>query len=144
MVSFRTLIAAASVATAALAAVTPINERSLPSGTVTCGSNKYTSSSLTAAITAALKDQSSGNLPDDYPHQYYSEASEHITLYCSGSGPWYEFPILPSGKIYTSTSSNYQSPGTDRVIFTSSGTYCATVTHTGAATYDGFVACQGD
>ena len=27
---------------------------------------------------------------DDYPHQYYSESSEDITLYCSGDGPWYE------------------------------------------------------
>lgn len=27
---------------------------------------------------------------DDYPHQYYDEASEDISLYCSGSGPWYE------------------------------------------------------
>lgn len=34
---------------------------------------------------------------------------------------------MPNGEIYTSTSSNYVSPGTDRVIFTSSGTYCAYV-----------------
>ena len=34
---------------------------------------------------------------------------------------------MPNGKIYDSTSSNYVSPGTDRVIFTSSGTYCAYV-----------------
>lgn len=78
---------------------------------------------------------------------------------------------MPNGEIYTSTSSNYVSPGTDRVIFTSSGTYCAcvflsfvynrllsialykmsnmnlflrVVTHTGAASYDGFVACEND
>ena len=133
----------------------------------------------------------------------YSEASEDITLWCSGNGPWYEvrfqllpsfsfaflhclvllhpltaplhptqhsppllprspfehtpthsppissphcstlsphcstlcsnartnshpqFPIMPNGEIYTSSSSDYQSPGTDRVIFTESGTYCA-------------------
>ncbi|TCD68871.1 hypothetical protein EIP91_009586 [Steccherinum ochraceum] len=116
----------------------------LPSGTVTCGSNKYSVSAITAAINAGVKDQSSGNLPDDYPHQYYDEPSENIELWCSGNGPWYEFPIMPTGKIYTSTSSNYQSPGTDRVIFTSSGTYCAVVTHTGAASEDGFVACKND
>ena len=67
---------------------------------------------------------------------------------------------MPGGKIYTSPSNDYQSPGTDRVVFTGSGTYCAyvisdkvydradmccsTVTHTGAASYDGFVACKGD
>ncbi|KIP04074.1 hypothetical protein PHLGIDRAFT_76528 [Phlebiopsis gigantea 11061_1 CR5-6] len=118
--------------------------RSLPSGTVTCGSNKYTASAITAAINAGVDDMNSDYYPDNYPHQYYDEASEDITLYCSGSGPWYEFPIMPNGKIYDSTSSNYVSPGTDRVIFTASGTYCAVVTHTGAASYDGFVACKGD
>ncbi|KAI0337974.1 Ribonuclease/ribotoxin [Trametopsis cervina] len=128
----------------ALTAAASLASRALPSGTVTCGSNKYAVSALTAAINAGVKDKNSGNLPDNYPHQYYDEPSEHITLYCSGSGPWYEFPLMPDGSIYTSTSSHYVSPGTDRVIFTASGTYCAVVTHTGAASEDGFVACKGD
>ncbi|KAI0690272.1 Ribonuclease/ribotoxin [Cytidiella melzeri] len=136
-------IAVALVLTSATMAAS-IAGRSLPTGTVTCGSNKYTASELTAAINAGLKDMDSGDLPDDYPHQYYSEASEDITLWCSGDGPWYEFPLVPGGSIYTSSSSDYVSPGTDRVIFTESGTYCAVVTHTGAASYDGFVACKGD
>ncbi|KAH8110878.1 ustilago Sphaerogena ribonuclease U2 complexed with adenosine 2'-Monophosphate [Phellopilus nigrolimitatus] len=129
----------ASVVTAASVSVAAV-----PSGTVTCGSNQYTGSAITAAINAGVSDQASGNLPDNYPHQYYDEKSENITLYCSGSGPWYEFPIMPDGSIYTSSSSNYVSPGTDRVIFTESGTYCAVVTHTGAASHDGFVACDDD
>lgn len=137
----KTLCAVLLAASAAMAASLP---RSLPSGTVTCGSNKYTVSAITAAINGGVDDMNSDYYPDNYPHQYYDEASEDITLYCSGSGPWYEFPILPNGKIYDSTSSNYVSPGTDRVIFTASGTYCAVVTHTGAASYDGFVACKGD
>ncbi|TDL19072.1 Ribonuclease/ribotoxin [Rickenella mellea] len=116
----------------------------LPSGTVTCGSNRYIASELTAAINAGVKDLNSGNLQDDYPHQYFDEPSENIKLYCSGNGPWYEFPLVPGGTIYTSPPNQYHSPGTDRVIFTQSGTYCAVVTHTGAATYDGFVACKGD
>ncbi|KAL5483573.1 hypothetical protein ACEPAI_8805 [Sanghuangporus weigelae] len=116
----------------------------LPSGIVTCGSNRYTVSAITAAINAGVRDMESGNFPDDYPHQYYDEPSEHIQLWCSGNGPWYEFPIMPDGSIYTSTSSHYVSPGTDRVVFTESGTYCAVVTHTGAASYDGFVACDND
>ncbi len=49
---------AAAVATAA-----SIASRSLPSGTVTCGSNEYEASDLTAAINAALDDLDSGNLP---------------------------------------------------------------------------------
>ena len=72
---------------------------------------------------------------------------------------------MPNGEIYESTPDNYVSPGTDRVVFTADGTYCAyvpvpvlynslqksftsykrrVVTHTGAATYDGFVACEND
>jgi len=116
----------------------------LPKGSVTCGSNVYSVSQLTSAINAGVKYLNSGNLQDDYPHQYYDEPSEHITLWCSGSGPWYEFPLVPGGAIYTSPPNDYHSPGTDRVVFTGSGTYCAVVTHTGAATYDGFVACKGD
>lgn len=76
-------------ATAAMAAVA-----SLPSGTVTCGSDRYSVSAITAAINAGVKDMQSGNLPgmysffmtryergdqhvflDDYPHQYYEYAS---------------------------------------------------------------------
>ena len=34
---------------------------------------------------------------------------------------------MPGGAIYTSSDSDYQSPGTDRVVFTESGTYCAYV-----------------
>lgn len=49
--------------TASSAVAFSISGRSLPSGTVTCGSNKYSSSQLTAAINAGLKDMSSGNLP---------------------------------------------------------------------------------
>ena len=36
-----------------------------------------------------------------------------------------QFPIMPDGSIYTSSEDDYQSPGTDRVIFTEDGTYCA-------------------
>jgi hypothetical protein len=43
----------------------------------------------------------------------------------------------------TSSEDDYQSPGADRVIYTTSnGDYCASVTHTGAASYDGFVQCD--
>jgi hypothetical protein len=58
-----TALALASLFTSAFAA--------LPKGSVTCGSNVYTVSQLTAAINAGLKDLNSGNLQDDYPHQYY-------------------------------------------------------------------------
>lgn len=78
---------------------------------------------------------------DNYPHQYYDETSEDITL-CCGSGPWSEFPLVYNGPYYSSED-NYVSPGPDRVIFqTNTGEFCATVTHTGAASYDGFTQCS--
>ncbi|KAF8299649.1 Ribonuclease/ribotoxin [Clavulina sp. PMI_390] len=140
MVAAQAFVVVFSIISAAVAGVVPSKRQS---NDVTCGSNEYTPDALDAAISAGLDDLNSGNLPDNYPHQYYDEPSEGITLSCDSSGPWYEFPLMPDGSIYTSSSDDYQSPGTDRVIFTDDGTYCATVTHTGAATYDGFVACDG-
>lgn len=43
----------------------------------------------------------------------------------------------------TSSEDNYVSPGADRVVYvTSSGEYCASVTHTGAEEKNGFVQCD--
>ena len=57
---FKTLSVVLLSASAALAASLP---RALPSGTVTCGSNKYSVSAIEAAINAGVEDQESGNLP---------------------------------------------------------------------------------
>ena len=56
IVSFFALAAAAVLAA-------PNAPRSLPSGTVTCGSNRYSVSAITAAINGGVKDMNSGNLP---------------------------------------------------------------------------------
>jgi len=115
--------------------------RSLPKGQVTCGSDLYSVNDITAAINAGVGYLDSGNLQDDYPHQFRDD--EGLPMWCSGS-PWYEWPILANHQIYSSPPGDYHSPGADRVVFTSSGTYCAVITHTGAGTTDGFVACKGD
>ena len=57
-------------------------------------------------------DQTVGS--DKYPHQY--EDYEGFSF--PDPGPYYEFPILSSYKVYTGGS-----PGADRVIFTGDGTY---------------------
>lgn len=62
MALIRAVALLASVV-AGLAASIP---RSLPSGTVTCGSNKYSVSELTAAINAGIADMKSGNLPGQF------------------------------------------------------------------------------
>ena len=57
---FKTLSTVLVAASAAMAANIP---RALPSGTVTCGSNKYSVSAITAAINGGVKDLDDGNLP---------------------------------------------------------------------------------
>lgn len=60
---FQTLSTILLAASAAMAASVP---RSLPSGTVTCGSDKYSVSAITAAINAGVEDMDDGNLPGEY------------------------------------------------------------------------------
>lgn len=57
---FKTLSAVLLSASAVMAASLP---RALPSGTVTCGSDKYSVSAIEAAINAGVKDQDDGDLP---------------------------------------------------------------------------------
>ena len=61
-----------------------------------CGGNVYSYDDINTAIQGALNDVQNGVYPDNYPHQYYDEASEDITL-CCGSGPWSEFPLTNNG-----------------------------------------------
>jgi len=128
----------ASAASLAKGLATP---RSLPSGEVYCGSDSYDDDEIVAAMNAGIGYLNSGNLQDGYPHRFYDD--EGLKMYCSGS-TWYEWPILANHQIYSSPPGDYHSPGADRVVFNSAGTYCAVITHTGAGTQNGFVACQGD
>ncbi|PWN37763.1 ustilago Sphaerogena ribonuclease U2 complexed with adenosine 2'-Monophosphate [Meira miltonrushii] len=140
MKSFTSVLLAI-VAVAAVQAAPAEKRDNIPSGT-NCGGTYYSSSDISTAINAAQNDVNSGNYPDNYPHEYYHYSDEDITLTCSGNGPWSEFP-LEQGYAYTSSQDDYQSPGADRVIFdTNSYEYCASVTHTGAASRDGFVQCD--
>jgi hypothetical protein len=51
--------------------------------------------------------------------------------------PWYEFPILASGKLFDGS----QSPSTDRVVFNNNCQLAGVITHTGASGND-FVECD--
>ncbi|KAI6008349.1 ribonuclease T1 [Pisolithus orientalis] len=98
------------------------------SGGCTCGNNYYTSTNIYDAISQA---ESGGG--GDYPHQY--EDYEGFS-FPSCTGEFFEYP-LEQGYVYTGGS-----PGADRVIYDSSGDFCACHTHTGTSTYDGFVECS--
>lgn len=62
------------------AAAASLSGRSLPSGTVTCGSDKYSVSQITAAINAGVKDMQSGNLPGQYYSGVVTQSSTYISL----------------------------------------------------------------
>jgi hypothetical protein len=70
---------------------------------------------------------------------------EHFTFQ-HASAPYFEFPIMPDGRIYNGD----RSPGTDRVVIGSvaadysSAVFCATLTHTGSQERNGFVECRDD
>ncbi|KAI1367737.1 guanine specific ribonuclease N1 [Xylaria arbuscula] len=99
----------------------------------TCGSACYSQSALDAAV-----DQGYGYYSDDttvgsndYPHQY----NNYEGFDFPDEGPWYEFPILSSGDVYTGGS-----PDTDRVVFNYNGDFQMAITHTGASG-NNFVGC---
>ncbi|KAJ7794030.1 Ribonuclease/ribotoxin [Mycena olivaceomarginata] len=134
---FTSLIITTVITALAIASPAP---RALPSGDVTCGRNVYIPSPRFPRPSSGSSEfNSHAELPfsaDSYPHEYFVESSEHIELFCSGSS-FLEYPILPGGVAYSGGS-----PGADRVVFTTSGTYCVVITHTGAATEDGFMSCE--
>ncbi|KAJ7042069.1 guanyl-specific ribonuclease C2 [Mycena alexandri] len=120
---------------AVLALANP-TRRALPSGNVECGSNTYTVAQVSAAVSGGFAHRNDPIGSDSYPHQFFDD--EGLELFCSGS-TWEEYPILPGGQAYAGGS-----PGADRVVFNTAGTYCAVITHTGASSEDGFVSCRGD
>ncbi|KAJ5771677.1 Guanine-specific ribonuclease N1/T1 [Penicillium odoratum] len=97
----------------------------------TCGTVCYTSSAVSAAQAAGYKLEAASETDDDYPHVYHDYEGFDFSV----SAPYYEFPILSSGKVYTGGS-----PGADRVIFNGDDELAGVITHTGASD-DDFVAC---
>ncbi|CAI6096167.1 unnamed protein product [Clonostachys chloroleuca] len=101
-----------------------------------CGSVSYTAAQTNAASVAACNHVKAGTTAGSstYPHTYRN--SEGFSFGGIAS-PYYEFPILSSGSVYTGGS-----PGPDRVIINSACKQAGTITHTGASG-NAFVACQG-
>lgn len=83
--------------------------------------------SLARALTRAR-----GSLIGNYPHQYNDNEGFSFPT----GGPWYEFPILSTFKVYTGGA-----PGADRVIFDADGNFDSVITHTGASG-NNFVSCS--
>ncbi|KAF2011201.1 ribonuclease-domain-containing protein [Aaosphaeria arxii CBS 175.79] len=101
----------------------------------TCGSVCYSSSTLSAARSAAANYVKNGGHAGSstYPHVYNNYEDFNFAI----AGPYYEFPILSSGKTYTGGS-----PGPDRVVINKNGARAGEITHTGASG-NNFVGCSG-
>lgn len=101
-----------------------------------CGNTCYYQSDINAAVQQGCgyysQDETVGS--GKYPHAY----NDYEGINFPSSGPYYEFPILSSYKVYTGGS-----PGPDRVIFTGDCTYEGVITHTGASGND-FLQCVAE
>ncbi|EHK18378.1 uncharacterized protein TRIVIDRAFT_47489 [Trichoderma virens Gv29-8] len=119
----------------AFASAAPLDELT-KRDTATCGKVYYSASAVSAASNAACSYVRAGSTAggSTYPHQYNNyEGFRFKGL----SKPFYEFPILSSGKTYTGGS-----PGADRVVINGQCSIAGIITHTGASG-NAFVACTG-
>ncbi|KAB8209369.1 amino acid permease-domain-containing protein [Aspergillus parasiticus] len=99
----------------------------------TCGSNCYSSSAVTTAQNAGYKLHEDGETvgSNSYPHKYNNYEGFDFSV----SSPYYEWPILSSGQVYSGGS-----PGADRVVFNENNQLAGVITHTGASG-NNFVEC---
>ncbi|RAQ51263.1 alcohol dehydrogenase [Aspergillus flavus] len=99
----------------------------------TCGSNCYSSSDVSTAQAAGYKLHEDGETvgSNSYPHKYNNYEGFDFSV----SSPYYEWPILSSGDVYSGGS-----PGADRVVFNENNQLAGVITHTGASG-NNFVEC---
>ncbi|KAI9830366.1 MAG: hypothetical protein M1819_005747 [Sarea resinae] len=134
MLALKTLLALAPLVATVLASPRVILRRQ--NCVDTCGSNCYAQSDIDAAQSQGYQYYEDGETvgDDDYPHQYEDYEGFDFPV----SGPYYEFPILSDGDVYSGGS-----PGADRVVFNGNDELAGLITHTGASG-DDFVECTSD
>ncbi|KAH6603881.1 hypothetical protein Trco_007327 [Trichoderma cornu-damae] len=104
--------------------------------TATCGKVFYSAGAVGAASSAACSHVRAGSTAggSTYPHRYNNRERFRFK---GLPKPYFEFPILSSGKVYTGGD-----PGADRVVITGQCSIAGVITHKGASG-NGFVACAG-
>ncbi|KAL2261656.1 hypothetical protein VTK26DRAFT_3671 [Humicola hyalothermophila] len=132
------LCAAFAAADPALRPVLGKRQGTASLGNVTCGRNSYSKQQVDAAVAEGCRLHKAGEQigSSKYPHRFNNREGLELAT----DGPYQEFPILPSG-VYTG-----RAPGPDRVVFDpdyrNDCVYAGAMTHTGAATTNGFVLCE--
>lgn len=73
--------------------------------TATCGKTQYSSDALSKAADGACSLLQKGSTVgrNNYPHEYKN--FEKIKL--TGSAPWYEFPVLSNGQVYSGSGMSF-------------------------------------
>ncbi|RCI13388.1 hypothetical protein L249_1220 [Ophiocordyceps polyrhachis-furcata BCC 54312] len=105
-------------------------------GDTQCGNTLYSSSDVDAASDAACQyvrdEETAGS--STYPHRYNNFEGFRFRDF---AGPFYEFPLLPSGRLYRGGR-----PGPDRVVITEDCEQAGQITHSGAGG-NSFIGCSG-
>ncbi|EMD34467.1 hypothetical protein CERSUDRAFT_97720 [Gelatoporia subvermispora B] len=71
-----------------------------------------------------------------YPHTYNDRDGLNLARTCPGQ--LWEFPLVKGDQPFKAG----EKAGPNRVVFSQTGDYCASITHTGASTPNGFVLCK--
>ncbi|EMD34466.1 hypothetical protein CERSUDRAFT_97719 [Gelatoporia subvermispora B] len=106
---------------------------------VTCGSTKYAVAAINRNLAAGSSLLQQGKTVSTgkalFPHKY--NRGDGLTL--SGcTGQLYEYPLIKGNSAFGAG----DKVGPDRVLFDQTGVYCASITHTGAPTTNGFLLCK--
>ncbi|CAE6409294.1 unnamed protein product [Rhizoctonia solani] len=141
MVTFIWNLALLALAAPTLAIPAPtetLDKRTITSPKkATCHGYTYTQSRVQAAAQAAASHLNARTTvgQNAYPHQFRN-SPENFVFQAGCNAPYYEFPILQSGSIFTGATG----PGADRVVIGSMSStkadavLCGAMTHTGAPT----------
>ncbi|KAK0636097.1 Ribonuclease/ribotoxin [Bombardia bombarda] len=132
--SLLTLVSAAVAVSAAAIPIEVSADLETRACAYTCGTVCYTTANINSAVSKGYSLYKSGSTlgSSKYPHQYNNYEGFSFPT----AAPWYEFPILSSGAVYSGSS-----PGADRVVFDSKGALDLLITHTGASG-NNFVSCK--
>ncbi|KZZ87926.1 Ribonuclease/ribotoxin [Moelleriella libera RCEF 2490] len=105
------------------------------SDSASCGKTQYTTNAINRAADASCSYIKKGTTvgTNNYPHEYKN--LEKFSLQ-GLSGPFFEFPVLANGQIYSGGS-----PGPDRVVLTQDCKQAGVLTHQGA-NGNAFLECE--